>query len=326
MRRFRHLTFPSTLGGLGLAGTALFAPTARAEQFTLVDVSYKHGGTSHYNSARLHASVPADWTGPVDFSTGRAYMRLEVKGKPNQTQATAFQFCMGQSAGYTCSPYGTFRTTGVVEWSKNVRDFWTNNGRYDWKQRPRSISLIVKDTRNGAIDPGGKFVGAPDLGLYYPLDVRFVVAVVKAGDSLQRDVFGPPVAVVPRDAGASAPPADGPRDGGPPDEAPADAGDAATPADAKAPAPPPPAAAPPSGGVRSPDPAEPRTPERPRPGPTPGAPTGEVDEEPAPSPRSQEAGGCAVGGGSTRSTPLALLVAGILSLGLGRRRHPRRVR
>jgi hypothetical protein len=186
---------------------------ARAAQFTLADIGYTHARGSHYYGGRLAAEVPASWRTPTDFSGGKAYVRIEVKKKPNETQSTMYQFCLIQSQDYTCSQYTKFSKAGIYEWSADLARFWQSHAAYDWGKKPSQIHLIVKDPNQVGIDSGSNFIGAPNTGLYLPLDIRITIWIVSKGATLDRTGL-PPEPPRP-DAGVRTSSAK--RDGGAPD-------------------------------------------------------------------------------------------------------------
>jgi hypothetical protein len=186
---------------------------ARAAQFTLADIGYTHARGSHYYGGRLAADVPASWRTPTDFSGGKAYVRIEVKKKPNETQSTMYQFCLIQSQDYTCSQYTKFSKAGIYEWSADLARFWQSHAAYDWGKKPNQIHLIVKDPNQVGIDSGSNFIGAPNTGLYLPLDIRITIWIVSKGATLDRTGL-PPEPPRP-DAGVRTSSAK--RDGGAPD-------------------------------------------------------------------------------------------------------------
>ncbi|MEY4512432.1 MAG: hypothetical protein RLZZ450_4554 [Pseudomonadota bacterium] len=175
-----------------LVASSLFGSVARAEQFVVTDVSYTHSkdttDDSHYRVAPLPGS-PTNWKSPVDYSTGSAHIRLEVKTKPTDTP-TRFQICFEGANSYGCTAQSVdYTKTGTYEWTSKFSEFWYPESdpakRIDWSKGVKQVALILKDTNNNKPQGDAKYV---------PTDLRVQVAIISSGAS-----FAPPVDA--RDAG-----------------------------------------------------------------------------------------------------------------------------
>jgi uncharacterized protein (TIGR03382 family) len=156
---------------------------ARAEQFTLVDVSYTHSAEttsdSHYY-VMLPSNTPADWTSPVDWSNGSVHLIVDVKTKPAGDAKTKMQVCFEGTPAYACTLQSpTYTTTGKVEWDSPFKDFWYG-GEVDWSKGIKKVPLILKDDQNN------KPAGDPK---YMPTDLHVQVFLVSPGAK-----FAPPAA------------------------------------------------------------------------------------------------------------------------------------
>jgi MYXO-CTERM domain-containing protein len=227
----------NTLGPLTIATLLACAATARAEQFVVTDVSYTHSGEttsdSHYHVDPA-AGTPSNWQSPINYGTGSAHVRLEVKTKPGATP-TKFQICFESTPGYACTNQSpTYTTTGTYEWTTPFSAFYLGEGGVNWNEGVDKVALILKDTMNN------KPQGNP---MYVPTDLRVVVTIISPGAS-----FVPPMldagagqdAGSARDAGTDAGSArpigdagrDAGLDGGTPDAGQRDAGGSSTTAEA----------------------------------------------------------------------------------------------
>jgi hypothetical protein len=154
----------------------MFALRAQADQFILTDVSYTHSGEttvdSHYH-VDPSASTPKNWKSPVDYSTGSAHVRLEVKTKPGATP-TKFQICFEGTPDYACTDQSpTYTTTGTYEWTTPFANFYFG-GTVDWSKGINKVALILKDTNNNKPQGDVKYV---------PTDLRVEVAIISPGSS-----------------------------------------------------------------------------------------------------------------------------------------------
>jgi hypothetical protein len=156
---------------------------ARADQFTLVDVSYTHSADttsdSHYY-VMLPADTPKDWTKPVDWSNGSVHLIVDVKTKPPGDAKTKMQVCFEGTPAYQCTDQSpTYTTTGKVEWDSQFKNFW-KGGELDWSKGIKKLPLILKDDQNN------KPAGDPK---YMPTDLHVQLYLVSPGAK-----FVPPAA------------------------------------------------------------------------------------------------------------------------------------
>jgi hypothetical protein len=168
--------------------TALFAivcgapSVAFADQFVAMDDTWEHTPDmpdSHYR-VKPTAETPADWTSPVDYTDGTAWVYLEVQTKPTE-QETKFQVCFEATPTYACTAQSpTYTTVGTYEWATDFSDFWSPpNGFVDWTQGVNKLACILKDTMNNK--PSADNVGPDVAALYTPTLVRMVVTIVSPG-------------------------------------------------------------------------------------------------------------------------------------------------
>ncbi|MBX7080370.1 MAG: hypothetical protein K1X88_14330 [Nannocystaceae bacterium] len=173
----------------GIGATVMLAsPSARAEQVVVFDRTWVHTPElpdSHYREMP-DVGTPADWTSPVDYSQGSAWVYLEVHTKPTE-QETKFQVCFEATPTYACTDQSpTYTDVGTYEWETPFANFWSPPGEFvDWTQGVTNIACILKDTMNGK--PSADNVGPRTAALYTPTEVRMVVTLVEAGG-----VYEPP--------------------------------------------------------------------------------------------------------------------------------------
>ena len=136
---------------LGLLG----ATSANAQQIVVADVTYEHGPDtttdSHYRVEPL-PGTPTNLRSPVDYASGDAVVRLEVRTKPSDA-ATRFQVCFEARPTYACTDQApAYTTTGTYTWSTPFSRFYQGS-MVDWSMGLGRIALILKDTMNGKPAP-----------------------------------------------------------------------------------------------------------------------------------------------------------------------------
>jgi hypothetical protein len=189
---------------LRIALTTVFSSSsASAAQLVVFDATWEHRADipdSHYYP-KLSAAVPANWVAPVNYSTGTAYVHLEVLTKPTRT-LTRFQVCFEGTPTYACTAQSDpYATIGLQSWGTAFSALWLPpSTTMDWRQGVDKVAVILKDTQNNK--PSADNVGDAEAALYMPTRVRMVVTVVTQGST-----YVPPG---PSDAGAPLKDADTP--------------------------------------------------------------------------------------------------------------------
>jgi hypothetical protein len=157
---------------IGLALVASVLP-ARAQQLVL-DQTYTattaNTTDSHYYAKPL-AGWPANWSAPINYGKGTAYVRFDVLEKPS-TKMTFYNICLEGNSGTCCLPLSPlYSTTGVVTFNAQFTSFW-NYSTVDWSKGLHQIALILKDENQNKVQ------GNPD---FYPTQIHVTITFVPQG-------------------------------------------------------------------------------------------------------------------------------------------------
>jgi hypothetical protein len=163
-------------------------------QLLVLDVTYTHNTeTMAFSYFELPAGLPSDLTSSVSYATGRFYERLEVLSKPSDRQVS-YQLCFFQdehtSDNHACVSQSGLRFTavGVYEHDQTMESIW-QYGVIDWGRALLDLMLVVKDGGGNPVDTrygfDGGWDGSPDLGLYYPMEVRYTAVIVPPGGTFE---------------------------------------------------------------------------------------------------------------------------------------------
>jgi hypothetical protein len=162
---------------------------SRAEQFTLIDVTFTFTKDDAFNSKpnqshyyvrgdAVNPQRPKDWTSPVDYRNGTVHLRLEVLEKPEGGQPTSWSVCYipnkGLQHGYGCIGTGAYKEKGVVEKDLSMTTFWQNDN-IDWTQGIKEMHLVIKDDHNMHAHK------LPDPDKFFPTKVRMTLVQVSKG-------------------------------------------------------------------------------------------------------------------------------------------------
>lgn len=179
-----------------LAATLPSVNAAFAEQFTCIDQDYVHNKWYYHESFPWQ---PSDWTAPVDFATGTAYFRVEVRSldtpiegwsstNTNQNSPPDFlaqyfapQLCLFQDAHipskHACFYSGTIQydEPGIYYGSQALPEMY-QYGVIDWTRLLMNPMIIGKVKNPSGLSYRGQNA-----------DMRYTVIIVAAGDT-----FDPP--------------------------------------------------------------------------------------------------------------------------------------
>lgn len=183
--------FALLLGALGVASSA------QAQQFVLVDETYTANSMntmdSHFKIAPK-AGIPADWTKPVNYAGGKAYVELQILEKPSDVP-TLYNVCFMNSVNYSCMPYGpAYTATGPNPFNSAIMDFWQNDVM-DWTKGVSEVQIVLKNMMEQ------KRQGDPQ---FYPMKAHVTISIVPPGGTYVKPTSGGQVG-----AGGRATPAGG---------------------------------------------------------------------------------------------------------------------
>lgn len=166
------------------------APVA---QMVLLDETYEHNTTTMaFTYFDVPGHVPADLSAPVDFAGGQIHQRVIVNTKPGDLGIN-YQMCFFQdvhdSAHHACTSHLSVAQAGDQDESDSpLSDIWQSDV-IDWTRELLDLMLVVKDADGNPVDTrygfDGGWAGSPDLGLYYPMEVRYTAVLVPVGASFE---------------------------------------------------------------------------------------------------------------------------------------------
>ncbi|MEZ5218834.1 MAG: hypothetical protein R2715_20140 [Ilumatobacteraceae bacterium] len=157
-------------------------------QVTIFDQIVTHKPNSYAQPA---ISVPADWTQPVDYKNGRAYLRFEVLEKPSDL-ALKVQFCLWRNR-YTqeiCSPLNDFTSTGLYWFDLGVpATWWKLNKVWDFTSPAFPGRLMIKDPASGKLLMTGScgancYTGTENLADHTPIKINASMVLVAKNATL----------------------------------------------------------------------------------------------------------------------------------------------
>ncbi len=137
-----------------------------------------------------NASANGDWTTPIDYAGGQLYFRAEIKdgGQP-VPKSMQLQFCVWQDnlTKETCGSRMTINGNPgeVIEWSNAISSMWKkDNVPTDWGRERQRYGIAIKNTSGRPVsDFNGWNWSGEDPDEWYPLDLRFTVVAVPAGET-----------------------------------------------------------------------------------------------------------------------------------------------
>ena len=163
-------------------------PSTTSGVFVLLDTELVHGLGSDASGFRFvegRVELVPDLVTPVDYAGGTLLHRVEVVSKPTD-RPVRYQLCLvptdiTRRPACTEESGLTLTQPGVYTHSQPLPTL-SQFSNVDWSQGLDSLMVIVKDAAGNPIDGSyplrEQFEGAPDLGLYYPMEVRYTVVLV----------------------------------------------------------------------------------------------------------------------------------------------------
>ena len=184
-------------------------PPASNKQLVLIDETYTHtttlttvplmrkatDGRTSTNSGKAFSFfnfpswVPDNFVSPVNYAQGTIYQRIQVISKPS-TKAVQYQLCLFQdqiiASKHACTSAANLKFTapGTYYSSQSMPTLYQYNNVV-WSRYLLMQMLVVKDASGVPVDDrygyAGEWSGSPNLGLYYPMKVRYTAIIVPPG-------------------------------------------------------------------------------------------------------------------------------------------------
>ncbi|HYN45004.1 MAG TPA: carbohydrate binding domain-containing protein [Candidatus Limnocylindrales bacterium] len=133
--------------------------------------------------------VPANLILPTDYAHGTIYQRLQVLTKPS-TKTVKYQICLFQDTitqpKHACTNRDllAFTSPGTYYANQPMTNIY-QYGNIDWSRKLLIMMLDITDTKGNLVDDRPGYLnmtklwdGYPDLGLYYPMNVRYTAIIV----------------------------------------------------------------------------------------------------------------------------------------------------
>lgn len=158
--------------------------TASAVQVVLADTDVAHTQASGAYVSIGAVGAPADFTAPANYAQGMLHHRVQVTTAP--TNATSYKVCFVQGANTACSNNAiTINGAGTFETTQALSGF-TNYAMIAWDMPLDDIEVVAMDSAGVAVDASETtWIGSPDYGLYYPLDLTYQAVLVASGDAFE---------------------------------------------------------------------------------------------------------------------------------------------
>jgi hypothetical protein len=119
------------------------------------------------------AGTPANWKSPVDFSSGMAYVRLDVLDKPSDRK-TELNICMVGMPAKACLPYSPIYTAkGTYNFSATLSSIYGFD-QVDWTKGVNQLLFILKD------DTGKEVPGDAQ---FFPTTMHVTITIVAPGET-----------------------------------------------------------------------------------------------------------------------------------------------
>ncbi|NJD51367.1 MAG: hypothetical protein FIB07_00690 [Candidatus Methanoperedens sp.] len=156
-------------------------------QLVIIDEYYTHNNVTMAFSFFGVGNIPGNLVSPINYAGGTIYQRLQVITKPS-TKTVNYQLCLFQdkivAEKHACTNYMKFDSTGTYYASQSMTSLYQYYN-ISWDRKLLDRMLVVKDKNGMPVDtryrpPFGPFDGG-NLGLYYPMQVRYTAIVVPPG-------------------------------------------------------------------------------------------------------------------------------------------------
>ncbi|MFZ3168839.1 MAG: PGF-pre-PGF domain-containing protein [Candidatus Methanoperedens sp.] len=175
-------------------------------QLVVLDVNYEHntvitkvpysGGSAVSGKSssffNFPSYVPSNFKSPIDYAHGTMYQRLQVLTKPSSKMAK-YQICMFQTnittSQHACTNRDllAFTGTGTYYATQSMTSLFQYSN-LNWTQKLLIMMLDITDKNGVLIDDRTAYNfnktwdgGNTNLGLYYPMQVRYTAVIVPPG-------------------------------------------------------------------------------------------------------------------------------------------------
>lgn len=164
----------------------------KANQFVLVDQIFQHDEQTlghvfvFAGKENLPKGVPHDWRYPIDFTQGKAHIRVTVLDKPTDRPVRYMLYLLSGGHGDEYrAVIGTksveFSRPGTYEFEEDIRSLFGFEN-VNWEKPIDEMLVSVWDRHNFPVETrwghGGKWEGSPNTALYYPMKIHYTVVIV----------------------------------------------------------------------------------------------------------------------------------------------------
>jgi hypothetical protein len=127
-----------------------------------------------------------NWTQPTNYADGRLYFRARIYSIPQNQPGMKLGFCFWQGERENCKGSDVAGVAGTVAtWDVGLHQMWKKNSKeVDWSQPRKKMGFAVRDGQNDPVsDKTSADWGGNNPAHWYPMNLRFQVVLVPAGES-----------------------------------------------------------------------------------------------------------------------------------------------
>jgi hypothetical protein len=162
-------------------------PTPDGNEMLIYDwnkpITIKEGG---FAMDKTSVYLSQNWVTPVNYADGHVYIRARIYGVQEVQPGMKLGFCFWQGTRENCRGNPVRGEAGAqAEWDFALGSMWKKNGvEVDWSQPRTKMGFSVRDAQNDPVsNKTSNDWGGNDPNLWYPMDLRFQVVLVPAGQS-----------------------------------------------------------------------------------------------------------------------------------------------
>ena len=145
---------------------------------TLTEGGFAMDKTSQY--------LTQNWVSPVNYADGRLYFRARIYSIPKNQPDMKLGFCFWQGERENCKGNDVAGVPGTVAtWDIGLHQLWKKGGNeVDWSAPRKKMGFAVRDGQNDPVsNKTSTDWGGNNPADWYPMDLRFQVVLVPAGES-----------------------------------------------------------------------------------------------------------------------------------------------